>query len=133
MHIFSILLIYAIVLTSHYHACVQGITYSINLQHQGLSITLEGRKRRSSERDAGELDMMQLLDGNGNKKVSADEMKAFWKGFFDLSWSEEDILLAFDQDSDGELDMEEFHRYEKEGDLQISNLNKFGDDALTTN
>ena len=60
---------------------------------------------------------MQLLDGNGNKKVSADEMKAFWKGFFDLSWSEEDILLAFDQDSDGELDMEEFHRYEKEGDL----------------
>ena len=102
-------------LTSHYRACVQGITYSLTFQSQGLSITLEGRNRRS-ERDTGELDMMQLLDGNRNKKVSAAEMKAFWKGFFDLVWSEEDILLAFDQDSDGELDMEEFHRYEKEGD-----------------
>ena len=116
MHIFSILLIYAIVLTSHYRACVQGITYSINLQHQGLSITLEGRNRRS-ERDTGDLDMMQLLDANGNKKVSAAEMKAFWKGFFDLLWSEENILLAFDQDSDGELNMEEFNKYVKEGDL----------------
>ena len=60
--------------------------------------------------------MFQAYDWNGDKKVAAAEIKASWKGWYDVDWSEEDILLAFDRDSDGELDLEEFHQYDKDGD-----------------
>ena len=118
MHIFAVLLIYVLVSTSHFFACVHGFTYSITFQNQGVSFSLESTNRRQ-ERDTMDQMLMeefQAFDGNGDKKVSAAEVKAAWKGWYGLDWAEEDILLAFDRDGDGELNVEEYQDYNKDGD-----------------
>ena len=61
------------------------------------------------------VDMFQAYDWNMDRKVAAAEIKATMEVFY-VEWSEEDILLFFDQDGDGELDLEEFHQYNEYGD-----------------
>ena len=120
MHIFPVLLMYVLV---SFCACVQGFTYGIALQNQGLSIAFEGHNVRK-ERDTHTVDQATMqyflaFDGNGDKKVSAAEVTAAWKKLVGngIVWSEEDILLTFDQDGDGELNVEEFQDWMKDGEI----------------
>ena len=63
-----------------------------------------------------QVDEFLAYDWNGDRKVAAAEIKDAWMGWYGIVWSEEDILLAFDRDSDGELNLEEFYHYHKDGD-----------------
>ena len=73
-------------------------------------VSMEKAEGQSSE------ELFKAYDWNGDKKVTAADIKGAWKGWYNVEWSEEDIMLAFDRDGDGELDFEEFHQYNEDGD-----------------
>ena len=128
MHIFPVLLIYVLVL-----ACVHGFTHSTTLQNQESHNDFGGHNTRK-ERNAVDQDTMsyfqalsaywetrprelfQAFDGNGDKKVSAEEVKAYYLAKSNHLWRDDDTLLFFDGDGDGELNEEECYNYIKDGD-----------------
>ena len=75
-----------------------------------MFVFMEKAEGQSSE------ELFKAYDWNGDKKVTAADIKGAWKGWYNVEWSEEDIMLAFDRDGDGELDLEEFHQYSEDGD-----------------
>ena len=67
--------------------------------------------------DKNIMETFYAYDLNGDKKIAAEEIKAAWKGWYGIVWSEEDNLLAFDRDGNGELNVEEFHDWMKDGEI----------------
>ena len=107
MQIFPVLLICVLVSTSHFRASAQGLVDQSIVDGPDVTVLFI----------FSTMENFQALDTNGDKKVSTTEVEAAYKGWYGVEWAEEDILLAFDQDGDGELNVEEFSNYDEDGEL----------------
>ena len=83
----------------------------------GFPATSFKKQKRASENDEGDILAAFLgFDVTRDGTVSPSDMKAFWKNFA-VDWTDQadENLLAFDMDSDGVLDRQEFRLWFKNG------------------